>query len=349
MVPAAFGKDFLMSPKATKTPVTPTPAAPSGVTTNDAPDGYATIASLFGVPAPATARVKLATPGEYTPPINPKYKFRKDLLRAILLWHHQIGGPNIMLVGPSGTGKSSLIEQFCARIKKEVFVVQCHGRMEPSHFCGQIVLAEGNSGSTITKWVDGPLVMAMKRGASVVLDEYDMLPPDTSAWLHRLRDERRVLVPETGELVIAQKEFNLAVTANTMGLGDDTGAYRGTKAQNMALLDGFTVARVGYMEADDECDVVLNSLDHPTPEMPQAIRVMRQVAEGVRKNFQEGSMDITITTRSMIRWAALSQGLLGLHGSKSIIEGARLAFLNRADVSDETTITNLIEAAISSV
>ncbi|MDD2878611.1 MAG: CbbQ/NirQ/NorQ C-terminal domain-containing protein, partial [Acidiphilium sp.] len=173
---------------------------------------------------------------------------------------------------------------------------------------------------------------------------------DTSAWLHRLRDERRVLVPETGELVTAAPDFRLAVTANTLGQGDDTGAYRGTKAQNLALLDGFTVIKVGYMDADDEHDVVMKSLgQNGNPTMAQAIGVMRQVAEGVRKNFEEGSMDITVTTRTMIRWAALASGLAPIYGSKSVLEGARFAFLNRANETDARTIETLIEAAISSV
>ncbi|MDD2878781.1 MAG: AAA family ATPase, partial [Acidiphilium sp.] len=207
-----------MSPKATKTPTALAPAPVQPAVAN-VPDGFAQISTLFNVEAPPQARIKLSVAGEFTPPVNPDYKFRKELLRAIIMWNHGVGGPNIMLVGPSGTGKSSLIEQFCARLNKEVFVVQCHGRMEPAHFCGQIGLCEGTTGSTITKWSDGPLVKAMKRGAAVILDEYDMLPPDTSAWLHRLRDERRVLVPETGELVTAAPDFRLAVTANTLGQG----------------------------------------------------------------------------------------------------------------------------------
>jgi cobaltochelatase CobS len=308
----------------------------------------AKVKDLFDLPAPDTATIEVQVAGGATPEVDAFYRFREDLLRPVLMWLSGIGSCNLLLVGPLGTGKSSLVEQVCARLGREVYVVQCHGRAEPSYFVGQIVLGQPETGNgTVTRWVDGPLLTAMRAGAVAVLDEYDVLPPDTVAWLHRLRDSRTVLVPETGELITAHPDFRLALTGNTGGTGDSTGAYRGTKTQNAAFMDGLSVVAVQYMSEDDEFAVVSAKLGkRGTPALLNSVRCMLKVAGSVRSQFESGEIDVTISTRSLLRWAELTWAYDNVKTCKDpLLEGLNVALLNRTSQEDRAAIETLLNAA----
>lgn len=310
----------------------------------------AKVRELFAIPAPDSATIEVREARINTPTVDDLYRFRENLLRPVLMWLAGIGSYNLLLVGPLGTGKSSLVEQVCARLGREVFVVQCHGRAEPSFFAGQIVLGQAENGSgTITKWVDGPLLTAMRAGGVVVLDEYDVLPPDSVAWLFRLRDSRSVLIPETGELVVAHPDFRMALTGNTGGSGDSTGAYRGTKTQNAAFMDGVSVVAVPYMPEDDEFAVVAAKLGtRGTAALLVSVQCMLKVATSVRSQFESGEIDVTISTRSLLRWAELTWAYDAVKTCDDpLMEALNVALLNRASQEDRKAISTLLEAARS--
>ena len=59
-------------------------------------------------------------------PVVKPYRFRPDLLRAVIAYLHDAGGDALYLTGPTGAGKTSLITQLAARLNWPVQAVTCH-------------------------------------------------------------------------------------------------------------------------------------------------------------------------------------------------------------------------------
>ncbi len=74
-----------------------------------------TIKELFGV-GPAAPIQCPDSDGPFVPAADLSYQFCEKLVRRLLLWHGGIAGRNLLVQGPTGSGKSSLIEQFCNRL-----------------------------------------------------------------------------------------------------------------------------------------------------------------------------------------------------------------------------------------
>ena len=73
------------------------------------------------------------------------------------------------VTGLSGNGKTFMIEQACAKAKREFFRVNITVETDEDDLLGHYALIDGN-----TVWQDGPVVKAMERGAVLLLDEIDL-------------------------------------------------------------------------------------------------------------------------------------------------------------------------------
>src|SRR5687768_11852315 len=72
----------------------------------------------------------------------------------------------VLLKGPTGCGKSRLVEHMAARLGRPLVTVACHDDTSAVDLVGRY-LVEGGS----TVWQDGPLTRAVREGAIVYLDE----------------------------------------------------------------------------------------------------------------------------------------------------------------------------------
>ncbi len=263
------------------------------------------LANVFGIPdIPASITIDVRdSKHEMIPRINPNYVFRKDILSDMLAWIRGAAGDDpLYLVGPTGTGKSSVVEQVAARLKIPLYVVSCHEHMEIPEFFGRFVIRNGNM-----EWADGPYLQGLKdaEGAWVLLDEVDTLEPGTFIGLNALNEGRRMTIPETGEVVDPLKNGAKIICAgNTAGNGDSTGLYQSTKRHNLASMGRFMMVEIGYPEPAEESLV----LEKAVPEVPSAIREkMVEVAGKVRELFTNQQIEVTFCTRTLIRWCRLSK------------------------------------------
>lgn len=282
------------------------------------------VSELFGGSVPHQVDVLVGS--HNTPGIISTYKIRDTLRGDMLYW---LFGPkdNLYIHGPTGAGKSSLVEQTAARLGREVFKVSCHERMEFMDFTG-LYIKGGH------EFVEGPLVQAMKRGGLALFDEMDQLPPSTLIGLNGVLDGKPLLVPETGELIEPHPLFRIVGTGNSAGSGDISRNYKSVKAQNVALLDRFTSLVVGYMEPDEELQVLQATIVQKdgTPALDDEIaRAMIRVAGDVRDlflNSRETGMNHTITTRTLLRWAQRAVAFAAV-ASHPVMDALAPAFLNR--------------------
>ncbi|WP_051235712.1 CbbQ/NirQ/NorQ/GpvN family protein [Marinimicrobium agarilyticum] len=116
----------------------------------------------------------------------------------------------VMLKGPTGCGKTRLVEHMAWRLKRPLITIACHDDLAASDLVGRFLIRHNG-----TEWQDGPLTRAVREGAICYLDEVVEARQDTVVVLHALTDHRRMLpIDKTGETVQAAPGFQLVVSYN---------------------------------------------------------------------------------------------------------------------------------------
>lgn len=262
------------------------------------------IADTFGIHAPANMKVEGFEPSQnlYVPKQKP-YVFRKDHLRDVLAFLGLPNGDGLYLTGPTGSGKTSLLEQVAARLQWGVHAVTGHGRMELNDLLGQYMLVDGGA----MQWIDGPLTLAVRLGHVLLINEIDAVDPAELIGLNEIVEGKALTIPQTGAVLIPHPKFRLVVTGNSAGSGDQSGLYQGVLRQNISFLDRFRLMEVGYPDPEDE----MKLLAELVPNMPETLREsMIKVANQIRKVFMGGQdgggmLSVTLSTRGLMRWALL--------------------------------------------
>jgi len=205
----------------------------------------------------------------------------------------------VLCFGPTGSGKSSLIEQLCARTKRPFIRINCTGDMDSSMIFGQLTAKDGT-----TVWVDGSVTEAVKHGAVFAWDEWDVTPPEIAMglqWL--LEDDGKLFLKEmpgstTDKQIVPHEHFRLVAIGNTQGQGDDTGAHAGTNVQNSATLDRFgTAIYIGYLPPNIEEKMLLNKWGEIITE--KTTKELVKLANLIRQGYVAGQFNLTISPRSL--------------------------------------------------
>ncbi|MFA5924605.1 MAG: MoxR family ATPase [Methylococcaceae bacterium] len=260
------------------------------------------IAATFGITAPVSMKVEGFEPAQnvYVPTQKP-YVFRKDHLRDVLAFLGSPNGDGLYLTGPTGSGKTSLLEQVAARLHWGVHTVTGHGRLELNDLLGQYMLVDGGA----MHWIDGPLTLAVRLGHVLLINEIDAVDP--AIGLNEIVEGKPLTIPQTGAVITPHPKFRLVATDNSAGAGDQSGLYQGVLRQNLAFLDRFRLMEVGYPDPEDEMKLLADVV----PNMPETVREsMIKVANQIRKVFiggQDGGgmLSVTLSTRGLMRWASL--------------------------------------------
>jgi nitric oxide reductase NorQ protein len=119
-------------------------------------------------------------------------------------------GMAILLKGPTGCGKTRLVEAMAHDLQRPLVTVACHDDLTTADLVGRFLLHGGE-----TTWVDGPLTRAVREGWICYLDEIVEARQDTTVVLHALTDHRRQLpIDRLGVTVEAAPGFCLVVSYN---------------------------------------------------------------------------------------------------------------------------------------
>jgi MoxR-like ATPase len=135
----------------------------------------------------------------------------------------------------SGNGKTLMVKQVCAESGRECVRVNVTIETDEDDLIGGFRLVDGN-----TVWQDGPVVVAMERGAILLLDEVD-LGSTKLMCMQPILEGGSLFIKKIGKVVRPKDGFNIIATANTKGKGSEDGRFIGTNFMNEAFLERFSV------------------------------------------------------------------------------------------------------------
>src|SRR6187200_70309 len=152
-----------------------------------------------------------------------------------------------LIIGPKGTGKTTLVCKFASHMKKELLSVNFSLRTRESHLIGTKTLEKGE-----VSFVEGMLVKSMRDGKMLYLDEVNAAEADVLLRLDEALDDRRQLVLKEaeGQLVNAASDWFVIATINPL-------SHVGTKELPPQLLSRFPIRlRLDYPPEEVELQIV---------------------------------------------------------------------------------------------
>jgi len=200
----------------------------------------------------------------------------------------------VIIIGPKGTGKTTLVREYAMRKSKNLQSINFSLRTRESHLVGSKTLLDGSIG-----FDEGILVKSMKEGSILYLDEINAAEADVLLRLDEALDDRRQLILKEsgGEIIKAKDSWFVVSTINPL-------THVGTKELPPQILSRFPVrVRLDYPPEDIEYQIIKRHMKNPNEaEVLQGIKlanVLRQ-ASAVEELYYSPSIRETIAFAKLI-------------------------------------------------
>lgn len=196
----------------------------------------------------------------------------------------------VMLTGPTGCGKTRLVEHMGALLGRPVVTISCHDDLTSSDLVGRFMVTGGD-----VTWADGPLTRAVKSGAICYLDEVVEARHDSLAVLHSLTDHRRTLyLDRAGEVVQAPADFMLVCSYNP--------AYRSSlKELKPSFRQRFVTLPMRYLPADREAEVIVAEAGVGLPVAQRLVRCATAIRTADEAfHFEPPSTRVLVTAAHLV-------------------------------------------------
>jgi MoxR-like ATPase len=243
----------------------------------------------------------------------------------------------VYVTGLSGNGKTMSIAQACAKLKRELVRINVTEETDELDLLGGTELVDG---STVNR--EGAVLLAMRRGAVLLIDEGD-LNNGKILCLMPILEGKPYLNKKTGEVIHPAPGFNVFITGNTKGKGSEDGRFIGTKVMNEAFLERFAITmEQEYPSPVIEKKIVLKNMEQVGTVDDDFATKLCTWSEIIRKSFFEGAVDEIITTRRLVH-IVKTQAIF-----KDRLKSLNLA-LNRFDTETKTSFLDLYTKVDASV
>ena len=200
----------------------------------------------------------------------------------------------IFVTGLSGNGKTLMIEQVCSKLNKELIRVNITIETDEDDLLGGFRLVNGE-----TKFVPGPVIEAMERGCTLLLDECD-LGSNKLLCLQPVLEGKGVYLKKINKWITPKEGFNVMATANTKGKGSEDGRFIGTNILNEAFLERFAVTmEQPYASVAVEQKIVKGAMKKCGAVDDEFAKNLVTWADVIRKTFYDGGVDEVISTRRL--------------------------------------------------
>ena len=276
-------------------------------------------------------------PSVAVPEIDVNYHFNPVVTKALLVG--LVHNKRVLVHGVHGTGKSTHIEQICARLNIPCMRINLDGQISRADLIGRDTITLQN-GQQVTEFREGIMPYALRRPCVLVLDEYDAGRPEVMFVIQRLLEENgKLTLLEKSEIITPHSGFRIFATSNTIGYGDNSGMYHGTRVLNQGQMDRWSLTvKMSFLPPETEASIIIAKVPELNNETGQkTIKQMVNLATMIRIAFVNDEITSLISPRAVLAWA-----------ENSVIFGDvqmafQLSFLNRADELDYDKIAEFYQ------
>ncbi len=200
----------------------------------------------------------------------------------------------VYVSGLSGNGKTFMVEQAAAKLKREFVRVQINPETDEDDLLGGFRLINGE-----TVFSKGPVLKAMENGAILLLDEIDRATNKIMC-LQGILEGKPVLVKKTGETITPKQGFNVIATANTKGKGSDDHRFTAASIIDDAFLERFTVSiDQKFPSPATERKIVAKHMEKFGKTDVEFADKLVTWADIIRKTFYDDGVDEVVSTRRL--------------------------------------------------
>lgn len=201
----------------------------------------------------------------------------------------------VFITGLSGNGKTTMVEQVSAALNRECVRVNISIETDEDDLIGGNTLVDGN-----IVYREGPVLLAMKRGAILLIDECDR-GSNKLMCLQAILEGKPYFNKKTGEVVNPAPGFNIIATANTKGRGTDDGRFIAAQMLDEAFLERFAITvEQEFPSTKIEKEIIINKMTELDCLDEKFADLLVGWADIIRKTFKEGGIDEIISTRRLV-------------------------------------------------
>ena len=268
--------------------VTPAPApvpVPAPVTPTPAPEAVLNLTTR-GVASVSSSEC-------FVPKVDPTFVSWGSYSQVKKIIQSKLFFP-LYISGMSGNGKTFMVEQACAKLKREYVRVQISPETDEDDLLGGFRLINGE-----TVFQKGPVVKALESGAILLIDEIDR-GTNKVMCLQGVLEGKPILLKKIGQMVEPAEGFNVIATANTNGRGSEDGRYSAAQIIDDAFIERFVATIVQpYPELSTERKIVAKHMDALDLNDEQFVNNLVAWSQVIRKTFAAEGVDEVISTRRL--------------------------------------------------